>query len=144
MQEAKSQFEIGHDCVNDACEVRASGGMPVRVRAGAPDEKVLVSNYLEALRDLSALFPAQDAAESAQGRRGGADREGGGTEPLTPRECEVLILIANGKSSRGVAQILGIAFKTVVVHRQRIYAKLQVHKTTDLMRVAIRMGLTKV
>jgi DNA-binding NarL/FixJ family response regulator len=64
-----------------------------------------------------------------------------GIELLTPREVEVLALIASGKSGREVAELLGISFKTVFVHRQKIYAKLQVHKVTDLIRIAMRMGL---
>ena len=60
---------------------------------------------------------------------------------LTERERQVLVLIASGNSSRQIADLLGIAFKTVVVHRQRLYSKLKVHKAVDLTRAAIRMGL---
>jgi NarL family two-component system response regulator LiaR len=63
------------------------------------------------------------------------------TDGLSPREREVLVLIASGKSSRQIAEHLGIAFKTVGVHRHNLHAKLKVHKAVDLTRVAIRMGL---
>ena len=64
-----------------------------------------------------------------------ADRE------LTARELEVLILIASGKSSKEIAAVLRIAFKTVVCHRSRILAKLGLHNSSDLTRYAIREGL---
>ena len=60
---------------------------------------------------------------------------------LSQREREVLVLIASGKSSRQIAEELGIAFKTAVVHRHNLHTKLKVHKATDLTREAIRMGL---
>jgi len=50
------------------------------------------------------------------------------TDGLSQREREVLILIGSGKSSREIAGHLGIAFKTVVVHRHNLHAKLKVHK----------------
>ena len=60
---------------------------------------------------------------------------------LSGREREVLILIASGKTSRQIAPLLGIAFKTVVVHRQHLQKKLDLHRVADLTRAAIRMGL---
>ena len=60
---------------------------------------------------------------------------------LTPREFEVLALIANGKSSKEIAATLGIAFKTVVCHRGRILSKLGFHNAADLTRYAVRIGL---
>jgi DNA-binding NarL/FixJ family response regulator len=53
----------------------------------------------------------------------------------------VLGLIASGKSSRQIADHLGIAFRTVVCHRYRLQTKLKVHNTADLMRAALRMRL---
>lgn len=60
---------------------------------------------------------------------------------LSEREREVLILIASGKTSREIAALLGIAFKTAVVHRQHLQKKLDLHRVADLTRAAIRMGL---
>lgn len=60
---------------------------------------------------------------------------------LSHREREVLALVASGKSSREIASHLGIAFKTVTTHRQKIQKKLHLHKVADLTRAAIRMGL---
>ena len=60
---------------------------------------------------------------------------------LTPRELEVLALIALGLSTKSVANSLGIAFKTAACHRYRIGEKLSAHNTADLTRAAIRGGL---
>ena len=60
---------------------------------------------------------------------------------LTPRELEVLRLIASGLKTKEIALALGIAFKTVTSHREHVQAKLNLHNTADLTRAAIRMGL---
>ncbi len=60
---------------------------------------------------------------------------------LTPREAEILILLAHSFSTRGIANRLRIAYKTVECHRSRIYNKLGVHKVAGLVRYAIRNGL---
>jgi len=62
---------------------------------------------------------------------------------LTRRELEVLRLIAEGKSTKQAAAILGIAFRTAVCHRYRIFQKLHVHETASLVRLAVRAGLVK-
>ena len=61
--------------------------------------------------------------------------------PLTVREQEVLRLVAEGKTTREVAQLLGISTKTAESHRMRIMAKLDIHDTAGLVRYAIRQGL---
>jgi DNA-binding NarL/FixJ family response regulator len=64
--------------------------------------------------------------------------------PLTPRENEVLKLIASGLTSRQIAGRLKISFKTVVVHRYQLMRKLDVHDVVSLVRYAIRNKLTEV
>jgi len=61
--------------------------------------------------------------------------------PLSPREREVLQLIAEGKSTKEVAAILGISVKTAESHRTRIMEKLDIHETATLVRYAIRQGV---
>lgn len=68
-----------------------------------------------------------------------------GTEPssdgLTPREREVLQLVAEGKTTKEVAAVLGISVKTAESHRSRIMEKLDIHETASLVRYAIRLGV---
>ena len=80
---------------------------------------VLVKNYLDRLR---------------RGERVPA-------HVLTPREDEVLKLIAEGSSSKEIAESLTISLKTVERHRSNILAKLGMRDRTELTRYAIRAGL---
>ncbi len=60
---------------------------------------------------------------------------------LTDRERQVLLLIAEGKSTKEAAMRLGISYKTADSHRSRILEKLGVHETASMVRYAIRAGL---
>jgi len=62
-------------------------------------------------------------------------------DPLSPREREVLQLVAEGKTTKEVAAILGVSVKTAESHRTRIMEKLNIHETASLVRYAIRRGL---
>lgn len=62
-------------------------------------------------------------------------------DPLTSREREVLQLIAEGKTTKQAASMLGISVKTVETHRSRIMDKLQIRDTAGLIRYALRRGL---
>ena len=64
-------------------------------------------------------------------------------DPLTSREREVLQLVAEGKSTKEVAQLLGISFKTAESHRTRIMKKTNIHETAGLVRYAVRRGLVQ-
>ena len=62
-------------------------------------------------------------------------------DPLTPREREVLQLIAEGKTTKDIAGLLGLSVKTVESHRTRLMEKLDIRQTAGLVRYAIRRGL---
>ncbi|MHB8486936.1 MAG: response regulator [Candidatus Acidiferrales bacterium] len=64
-------------------------------------------------------------------------------EPLSPRERQVLQLIAEGKTTKEVAGVLNISVKTAETHRTRIMEKLDIHETAGLVRYAIRRGLVQ-
>jgi DNA-binding NarL/FixJ family response regulator len=67
-----------------------------------------------------------------------------GAEPydaLTPREREILKLIAEGHTSREIAENLYISLKTVTGHRTRLMEKLDLHNRTELFKFAVRKGL---
>jgi DNA-binding NarL/FixJ family response regulator len=63
------------------------------------------------------------------------------TDDLTPREQEVLTLIAEGLSNGEIAQDLVISVKTVDRHRENIMRKLNLHNRVDLVKYALRKGL---
>ncbi len=62
-------------------------------------------------------------------------------DPLTPRERQVLQLIAEGNTTREIARILGVSVKTAESHRTRMMRKLNIRDTAGLVRYAIRRGL---
>ncbi len=64
-------------------------------------------------------------------------------DTLTPREIQVLRLMADGLSTKEVARELKITFKTAASHRGRILSKLGVHETISAVRWAIRAGLVE-
>jgi DNA-binding NarL/FixJ family response regulator len=74
-----------------------------------------------------------------------AVRNGGATpkDPLTPRERQVLQLVAEGQPTKAIAATLGISAKTAETHRGAIMRKLDIHDMAGLVRYALRNGLTQ-
>jgi DNA-binding NarL/FixJ family response regulator len=68
--------------------------------------------------------------------RGGPFRE-----ELTPRQREIVQLIAEGKSTKDIAFLLKVSVKTVEAHRAQLMARLDIHDVVGLVRYAMRMGL---
>lgn len=60
---------------------------------------------------------------------------------LTPREQEVLTLLAEGQGNAQIAEMLNISPKTVSRHRENIMSKLNLHSRTELVKYAIRKGI---
>jgi RNA polymerase sigma factor (sigma-70 family) len=62
-------------------------------------------------------------------------------DSLTPRETEVLVLVAQGKTNRGIAEELGISPRTVETHRERVMGKLRIRSVAGLTRFVVEQGL---
>ena len=71
------------------------------------------------------------------GSRGEADPLAG----LSPRQREILQLIAEGKSNKEIAATLGLSVKTVEAHRAQLMERLGIHDVPGLVKIAIRAGL---
>lgn len=69
------------------------------------------------------------------------ERQGGPDPMLSPRELEVLHLIALGVSSREIAKRMAVSPRTVETYRKRLMAKIGVHSIAELVRYAVRSGL---
>jgi DNA-binding NarL/FixJ family response regulator len=78
-----------------------------------------------------------------QSLRAGAARANRGDDRLTPRERQVLQLIAEGRTTKEIAQILQRSAKTADAHRTRLMEKLDIHQVAGLVRYAIRRGLVE-
>jgi DNA-binding NarL/FixJ family response regulator len=61
--------------------------------------------------------------------------------PISDRERQVLQLIAEGKTTKEIASLLGISVRTAETHRSNLMEKLNIHETAGLVRYAIRSGL---
>jgi DNA-binding NarL/FixJ family response regulator len=106
-------------------------------------DRDLVEACRAVMRGEPFLYPAAVTAlirdHLEQARRG----ENAPDDPLTPRELEVLKLIAEALTSDQIALELGIARRTVDRHRENILAKLGMRDRVELTRYAIRRGLVE-
>jgi DNA-binding NarL/FixJ family response regulator len=70
--------------------------------------------------------------------------QGNALDLLTPRQREILQLIAEGQSTKAIARTLKLAPKTVETHRAQLMDRLDIHDVAGLVRFAIRVGLVQV
>ena len=101
----------------------------------------LVPACRAALRGEPFLYPRGVTALVREFLAGGAD--GARDDPLSPRESEVVKLIAEGMTGREIAELLHIAEKTVERHRSNVFEKLGLKDRVALTRYAIRRGLVE-
>lgn len=73
--------------------------------------------------------------------RGHAREDGARVRVLSPREREVVQLLAEGQSNKEIARELGISLRTAETHRTNVMRKLDLHSLSDLVRYAIRNSL---
>jgi DNA-binding NarL/FixJ family response regulator len=97
----------------------------------------IVTACRAAMRGESFLYPSAMASLVGEFIERGRESY----EPLTPRESEIVKLIAEGYSSKEIAQALVISLKTVESHRANILQKLGMRDRVELTRYAIRRGL---
>lgn len=101
-------------------------------------------DLVDAVRAVSRGEPfLTGAAQERLVREWLSDPESGPTEPLTPREQEVLKLIAEAHTNREIGEILHLAEKTVESHRGNLLRKLGMRDRVELVRYAIRRGLVE-
>src|SRR5262245_25804579 len=98
---------------------------------------------LEVAAEFDTLAAARSSGIAADAVVVASDRDGGRDEfeePLTAREIEVLELVAEGLSNKGIAERLGISDQTVKFHVASIYGKLDASNRADAVRKALRRG----
>ena len=119
--------------------IQAGASGYVIKRAAADD---LVRAIREVHHGSSFLYPSIAAKLiEAYVRRVRSDDDDECGELLTPREREILTLIADGSSNPAIAERLGLSKKTVDSHRTNIMRKLDLHDVTELVKYALRNGL---
>jgi DNA-binding NarL/FixJ family response regulator len=155
--------------VLDVAMPRMTGIQAAReIKAQAPDTSVLLLSMhdderyvFEALRAGASGYVLKRAADAdlvdavkavADGRpfvsphaegadRWLAERDEGPKDPLTPRELDVVKLIAEAFTNKQIAEILHLSEKTVESHRGNVFAKLGIRDRVELVRYAIKRGL---
>jgi DNA-binding NarL/FixJ family response regulator len=122
--------------VSEAFKVGASGYV---LKQSASDELIeAIDSVLMNKRYVSRKVDAdvREAVEHEWFRPEGYSSE------LTTRQREILVLLADGRSTKDIAQALKISMKTVEFHKANITRKLGVHTTSDLIKFALAQGIT--
>jgi DNA-binding NarL/FixJ family response regulator len=136
--ELKTLMLSMHDSEQFLFEALRAGASGYVLKSGADTD--IVDAVRAAMRGDSYLYPsAVTALVRDYAARGGRDEEE--FDVLTPRELEVLKLIAEAYTSKQIADELFISIKTVDRHRQNILDKLGMRDRVELTRYAIRRGL---
>jgi DNA-binding NarL/FixJ family response regulator len=118
------------------------------VRAGAAGYLLKDTDPAELVAGIRTVAAGQSMLSPPVAARLLEEMAGGGAAPaedpdLTPREREVLILIAGGRSNKRIALELGVAEKTVKTHVGHVLAKLGVSDRTQAALWAVRHGLAE-
>ncbi|NWG06670.1 MAG: response regulator transcription factor [Chloroflexi bacterium] len=117
----------------------ASGYVPKRA---APDD--LITAIRAAHRGETYIYPSlAKLLVSDFLARGGEEDAKETISGLTPREQEVLALLADGRTNDEIAELLTISSHTVARHRENLMGKLGLHSRSELVKYAIRKGLIK-
>jgi DNA-binding NarL/FixJ family response regulator len=99
---------------------------------------------VEALQRQTTFFTSSVAELVLNGYLTRRDEAKPRRDRLTPREREVVQLLAEGKSSKEVAVVLSLSVKTAETHRTNVMRKLDLHSVADLVRYAVRNNIVQV
>jgi len=102
------------------------------------------TDLVKAIQDVSKGLTHLSSRVSRSVVQGYLDQSHPRTDPLSPRERQVLQLIAEGKTTKEIASLLEVSVKTADAHRTSLMKKLDIHGTAELVRYAIRTGLVQV
>jgi two-component system response regulator NreC len=116
------------------------------VRAGVSGyvlKSEAATDLVKAIMDVNKGLTHLSSRVSRAVVRGYLDKTKPPADPLSGRERQVLQLIAEGKTTKEIATLLGVSVKTADSHRTRIMKKLDMHGIAGLVRYAIRTGLVE-
>jgi DNA-binding NarL/FixJ family response regulator len=133
-----------HDSDQVVREVLNAGARGFLLKSDAARDLVVA---VEAVRRDKTYFTSKVAAMVLEGYlKGGTTTVAAsiGRDRLTPREREVVQLLAEGRSTKEVASSLGLSVKTAETHRSNIMRKLQLHSVSDLVLYAVRNNIVHV
>jgi DNA-binding NarL/FixJ family response regulator len=121
-----------------ALEAGAAGFV---VKHAAPDELVMAINA--ALKGKTFITPAL-AGEVLNDIQHGAKQKKDGKDAITPRQREILQLLAEGRSAKEIAQALSISARTVEFHKYQMMETHGLHSSAELVHFAIKHGIVTI
>ncbi len=121
--------------------LRAGAAGYLLKEASAPELEIAIKATANGETYLSPAVSIRVVADYVRRVQGGPVGEDSPHELLTPRQREILQLIAEGHSTKGIAQTLALSVKTVETHRAELMERLDIHDIVGLVRYAIRTGL---
>jgi DNA-binding NarL/FixJ family response regulator len=130
-----------HDNEQYLFEALKAGASGYVLKAAA--DRDLVEACRAAMRGEPFLYPSAIAALISDYLNRARDGGDAPSDPLTPRELEIVKLIAEAHTNEQIAALLNISRKTVERHRENILAKLDMRDRVQLTRYAIRRGLVE-
>jgi DNA-binding NarL/FixJ family response regulator len=129
-----------HDSGEMAAQVLAAGASGLVLKSDAVRDLVRAVQAIE--KNQPFLSPA--VTRIILGQLAKTSQPGPSPSDITPRELDVLKLLALGRSNKEVATALDISVKTVDVHRANIMRKLKLRNYSDLIQFAIRHQLVEI
>jgi DNA-binding NarL/FixJ family response regulator len=142
LPEARILILTIHDSEQVVREVLAAGARGFLLKSDAGRELVAA---VEALQNRKTFFTSKVAQMMLNGYlRPHDESDGSGQCVLTPREREVIQLVAEGKSTKEVATALSLSVKTAETHRTNLMRKLDLHSVADLTLYAVRNGIVQI
>jgi DNA-binding NarL/FixJ family response regulator len=127
-----------------AREVLRSGARGYMLKSDANAELVTAVNRVRRGEQyLTGLLAATMAENFAQTKANGSEDSAIAGTPLTPRKAEIIQLLAQGKSNKEAAAVLGVSTRTVESHRNHIMHKMEFESFSDMVRFAIRKSLVE-
>jgi DNA-binding NarL/FixJ family response regulator len=132
-----------HDTEQIVREVLAAGARGFLLKSDAGRDLVAA---VEALQRGRSFFTSKVAEMMLDGYlRPHSDHDDStGHRVLTPREREVIQLVAEGKTTKEVASVLSLSVKTAETHRTNLMRKLDLHSVADLTLYAVRNGIVQI
>jgi len=127
---------------SDLIKSLRSGAQGYLLKDMEPDELVSALRDIENGKNVVAQDLTDALARMVQGDTNVVDEEGPFSE-LTPREMEILCLLAEGQSNKLIARNLGISDGTVKLHVKAILRKLGIHSRVEAAVIAVEQGLRK-
>jgi DNA-binding NarL/FixJ family response regulator len=131
-----------HDSEQVVREVLAAGARGFVLKSDAGRDLVAA---VEALQNRRTFFTSKVAQMMLDGYlRPQEERDTAGQHILTPREREVIQLVAEGKTTKEIATTLSLSVKTAETHRTNLMRKLDLHSVADLTLYAVRNGIVQI